>query len=423
MKTFLSIVCGLFGLFWSSAASAQVLIGQCNIAYYGQVYMLYSDGMFIQAGNPMNRAFAARDPSGMTAVMLPSSKPNLRYFVNWNGQIVEIATGFGWRVVGACSITLPPPPPPPFFPPISQTFGVPVPGGLAALPQTLVNPNNIFAPPMVATEAGAQTCLNQNGDAGSRAFKECVLREMAGAREMAVYDCLEESGGNTAQAATCTIGALGGTKEREVAGQVEQCRQEYGEDYSQYPLCLAGKQFDGDIARLIGCLQQQSASGQTSVMGTAVCYGAAKLDLNPEAQIAVQCAVATGGEPEAFAGCAGGLLTKRELEKCQQNGVGGADGCFGPNNDIIKQLSSGGLQIAAIYGPANPIVKKWNEAIAKLQQGARDEGRRMLKEAANTIAKAPGAAAQQATDFVAKAMPRITVGKPSVSIGGRRFSL
>jgi hypothetical protein len=57
--------------------------------------------------------------------------------------------------------------------------------------------------------------------------------------------------------------------------------------------------------------------------------------LTPEQQIAVQCVAETGGQPYAAAGCAATQLTVRELQKCFTDGIGGPNGCFGDNNDIV----------------------------------------------------------------------------------------
>lgn len=67
----------------------------------------------------------------------------------------------------------------------------------------------------------------------------------------------------------------------------------------------------------------------------AVCAGGNIMGLNPEQQIAVQCVVETQGQPYAAAACTATRLTQRELQKCFTDGIGGQNGCFGDNNDLV----------------------------------------------------------------------------------------
>ena len=127
-------------------------------------------------------------------------------------------------------------------------------------------------------------------------------------------------------------------------------------------------QMSEDQARLVNCLREQTESGSASLTGTVVCYGSGALELNPELQIAMECAISTGGEPMAFAGCAGGRLTQRELTKCFDEGIGG-DGCFGDNNEIVIGLRSVGLELEDVLGPTNSWVRAWNTGVNDIQHG------------------------------------------------------
>jgi len=111
-------------------------------------------------------------------------------------------------------------------------------------------------------------------------------------------------------------------------------------------------QSQGDLREFVACAQNQvvlpqagqilvdcaARSGGTT-NGLLTCAGGNLLanQLNPEQQIAVQCVVQTGGQPYAAASCTATQLTLRELSKCVTNGVGGPDGCFGDNNDLVGQ--------------------------------------------------------------------------------------
>jgi hypothetical protein len=56
--------------------------------------------------------------------------------------------------------------------------------------------------------------------------------------------------------------------------------------------------------------------------------------MNEEWRIAAECAVQSGGQPYATAGCAATRLTVRELTKCFTGKIG--QDCFGPNNTIVE---------------------------------------------------------------------------------------
>src|SRR4029077_1054844 len=85
--------------------------------------------------------------------------------------------------------------------------------------------------------------------------------------------------------------------------------------------------------RIANCVLQNK--GSYVQMG--VC--AAGNNLTAEQQVFVSCALTTGGQPYAFAGCVGTQLTLNEIDKCFSRGIGG-DGCFGTNNTAVKFVSN-----------------------------------------------------------------------------------
>jgi hypothetical protein len=91
----------------------------------------------------------------------------------------------------------------------------------------------------------------------------------------------------------------------------------------------------------------------------ATCAGANmfNLNLNAEQQIAVQCVVSTGGQPYAAAGCIATRLTARELTKCIDHGIGGSDGCFGDNNDLVGRNGWTARTMGQIAGGPNSIIR------------------------------------------------------------------
>jgi hypothetical protein len=398
----------LLGSLWSAPAAAQQQVGRCTDQSRGQSFGVLQNGMVFQEGNPGNAGMSVRDPSGMAFLRMPAVLPwQQAFFVGWRGELVEV-NPTGWRVIGGCQFRSDVVPANPNAdvnarPAMHPSLGVPTPQGFMPLPQQIVDPNNPFARPMIASEARTLACYQSSG--GDRAqFGDCMVRAMVGQREAAVYQCAR--GGVSSDAiAICMVGALGGQREQQLAVTLGQCRQRYGADYSKYPLCMASMPVGGDAGKLLACVQQQR--GQATVMGTAVCYGASSLNLNPEMQIIAQCAVATGGEPYSFAGCAGGQLTARELDKCFTNGVGGQNGCFGPNNDIVRALSGLGDTLRSHFGPSNTLVQTWNSAVNDLTHGPGPN--HVVLQTFRNVGNEAQRASQNIGREISRAMPRIRV--------------
>ncbi|UYO50263.1 hypothetical protein KQX64_06725 [Rhodopseudomonas palustris] len=74
--------------------------------------------------------------------------------------------------------------------------------------------------------------------------------------------------------------------------------------------------------------------------------------MNEEWRIAAECAVQTGGNPVAFAGCTATQLTIRELTKCFSGGS-----CFGKNNTVVVTLRNSFHDLTEGPGRNNEIVK------------------------------------------------------------------
>lgn len=356
----------------AAPAAAQPVIGQCLDNTTGIQINFFPDYSFASP-NAMGVFGPSRfDPSGQTFLQIAASNPQIEsYFVGWQGQMIKISP-MGIQQIGICNFNPAYVPRNPWTdiyrqPVMSSDMGIFNGASFVPLPQSFVQPfqQTPFAPPMLATPATAQSCYQQTGGERTR-FGECMVRAMVGQRERAAYDCTRSSTDRSALA-ICMVGVMGGERERQIASQLANCRQQYGADYSRYPLCMASGAVPGEAGRLLACVQQQG--GNVSVMGTATCYGAEKLQLNPELQIAVQCAVTTGGEPYSFAACTGGQLTAREIDKCFTGGIGTSSGCFGPNNDIVKALQSAGTLLQNQFGPNNDLVKTWNTAYRDLTQG------------------------------------------------------
>lgn len=377
----------------SCGASAQVPpVGRCVANTYGQSFVMYPNGLMVMEQNPANQGFAVRDPSGMNFLRLPAANPFVNaYFAAWTGELIEVTANVGMRIIGSCQFApgVMPQNPVQYQAPQMAQWGVRVGNAVQPVPQQLAVQQQRYVRPLLASPQTAQQCMSQSGG-DEKTFADCMVKNMVGPREEAVYECAKSSP-NKEEFAFCTIGALGGQNERKAADQIKKCYDKFGGDINQYPLCLAEQNVDQNTQRLIGCVQQQAQGGDVTVMGTAMCYGANSLDLNPELQIAVECAAASGGEPMTFAGCTGGRLTERELTKCFTDGIGG-NGCFGPNNEIVKALQGVGIKLDDAFGPTNDIVRNWNNAVSDIQNGPgqNNDAVKAVTTIANDLTNGPG---------------------------------
>lgn len=385
------VVLLLAGLCAAQPASAQV--GRCFDQVRGQAYDVYPNLWMVQIGNPANQGQAMRDPSGLNFMRVPASTPYQAFFVNWQGQVIEINPS-GWFQIGYCQFSTNIIPPNPYDfayqPPQMANWGVRVSGAeVVPVPQAFANTRQRYVPPLYATADTAQSCMDESGD-DQDAFADCMLQRMLGDKERQIYECSKDGADKTA-VSLCIVGIVGGSNERRSAQQVANCYAEHQDDWEQYPMCMADQNIGGDGAKLLACVRKQSESGEVTFAGTAICYAAGSLRLNPEWQIAVECAATSGGEPLTFAGCAGGRLTARELEKCFTDGIGGS-GCFGPNNEIVKALRNVGLDMNNAFGPNNDLVKIWNNGVNDIQNGPgpNNEVVKVFSTVGNDIANGPG---------------------------------
>ncbi|HDI8306228.1 TPA: hypothetical protein PPD39_001872 [Acinetobacter baumannii] len=119
--------------------------------------------------------------------------------------------------------------------------------------------------------------------------------------------------------------------------KVLSCAASAAGNESNFAACSANILFGNNLSKEQQIAVQCAAQSQGDPIGFASCAGANmfNMQLNAEQQIAVQCVVSTGGQPQAAAGCIASRLTARELSKCLSGSVGGEDGCFGDNNDLI----------------------------------------------------------------------------------------
>lgn len=352
-------------------------------------------GFSYQIGLPQNQGQSFRDPTGQFYMRLPAINPQVdAFFAAWDGRLVYLnAFAQMPQIIGICQQQANMPAQPQYqIPNLSpsnyQVIGAPP--NSQRIPARFAPAQPGYAQPAYATEQQMVGCAQQSQGDRSR-FMDCAARQMFSPQQTAIYDCVSKSA-DDAMRAQCLAAQVLGPNEQRAIQQVQTCYSQSGGDWSKLPLCMASQQFDPNTQRAIGCIQEQAQSGQVSAWGTVACVGANNLNMNPEMTIAVQCAATTGGDPMGWAGCTGGQLTQRELTKCITNGVGGPDGCFGPNNTIVQGLNQLGQLAQNQFGPNNDAVRHFNNAVSDLQNGPgqnNDIGKAMTT-IANDLSRGPG---------------------------------
>ena len=167
-----------------------------------------------------------------------------------------------------------------------------------------------------------------------------------------VYRCASEGRSTAALIENCTQGLGLDPK----AQQALACTARAGDDASALLGCAAQTALPPEAARLVGCAG--TSQGPTDF---ALCASGPLM--NEEWRIAAECAVESGGQPYATAGCAATRLTVREITKCFKGQIG--KDCFGPNNTIVKALISQFDDVVHGPGKNNEVVK----ALAALNEG------------------------------------------------------
>lgn len=207
-----------------------------------------------------------------------------------------------------------------------------------------------------AAKVGA--CVAANATSSDAAT--CVLEghpEVQAARD--AYNCATSGTDAMSLIANCTGAAVSND-----AKDIARCVSKFSGDSSALAGCAAASLLPPEWASLAAC-----AADSEGAVGIALCLAAPSM--NEEWRIAAECASSSGGEPVTFAGCTGGRLTVRELEKCISGQIG--KDCLGPNNTVIVAFNtvgndlSGCLSGQACLGPNNDLVKASNAVSSAIQ--------------------------------------------------------
>jgi hypothetical protein len=278
-------------------------------------------------------------------------------------------------------------------------------------------------PPLMSTQQ-ATDCINQAGS-DEESFYSCAVGSYMGKNERAAYDCVRTAEDSTAASLCILKGQLPKGTEQAVS-DVGDCYAQYGSKLEAYPYCMAEKQLDPRTAAIVNCMAQQYSQGQQPDAFTlGMCAFGPMFHPNPETTIAIQCAVATKGQPHAFVACTGGMLMERELDKCLKYGVGTDKGCFGPNNSIKLAYDQIENQLRQVLGANSVAFQAWQLARLSMDPYKMAEAtRNVIREVDRVRQNANAAlrtAAQQAATAIDNATPDVTVGRssnglPSVTI-------
>ncbi|MCX7033570.1 MAG: hypothetical protein NT046_06310 [Arenimonas sp.] len=375
--------------------SSQVM-GQCRDHVRGYDVTLLRDFTGFRSDAPAAIGPIQRDATGQYFLRLPSQTPTQNaFFAGWDGALYELSMTMPvGQQIGWCNFApdvVASPPQAPALPVftygdnrmvVSGDTRIPLPDGMYG--QTVG-----VAPPMIATEQQANACLVQYGQ-DAAAFVDCLAPSMMTPNQRKAYDCIRGERDEMATA-TCLAGTLVGRNEQRALRDVEACYRQVGTEWEKYALCMGEKQADERTVKAFQCVRAQAESADPSAIGVATCLAAGSLNLNPELTIAVECAATSGGEPLTFAGCAGGRLTARELEKCLNHGIG-EGGCFGPNNEIVKGLRQLGVDMQQVLNPNGFAIQAFNTAVNDISNGPgpNNDVVRAIETINNDIVNGPG---------------------------------
>ena len=178
------------------------------------------------------------------------------------------------------------------------------------------------------------------------------------------------------------------------------CAANAAGDKGKLAACAANAVLPPEAARLASCAATSQGPTSFALCGLAP-------NMNEELRIAAECAVNSGGAPPAFAACAAGRLTARELTKCFGGQIG--KDCFGPNNTIRQHFEGTFRDLTQGLGPNNEITKAYRAVGAAVQttvQNVGKEGERAVQnfaEAARRHEQEVKAAAEKAAREMADA--------------------
>ncbi len=212
-------------------------------------------------------------------------------------------------------------------------------------------------------------------------FYGCVVGQAFPKEYRIVRNCIDSNHSDNARAFVCSTGRQDLMDGYDKAKRIQTCARRAKDD-AEVALCVGQETLGKRELHYARC----AVNNRRDVTQAVVC--GLSPDLSPEQQIALSCAVQTGGVPKLYAACTGGKLLERELDKCLQYGIATDQGCLGPNNtirqywnsvdDIVKRGVGDNsvayqafrvMKDAHVPGRGNEFVKAFNTAQNDLRNG------------------------------------------------------
>lgn len=240
----------------------------------------------------------------------------------------------------------------------------------------------VLAMPPIPEAVTLSECRDESSD--EEEMYQCIRERALPPAYRTTVHCMEEHPKDNGAALICSTGREDLKEAYRKMTKVQKCAEEYRND-TDIAVC-AGEQFLGHNERYY----LQCVKDNVDAYGAAVACGLAK-NLTPEQQIALSCAVKTGGNPKAFLVCTGGRLLAREIDKCWKHGIATQDGCFGPNNDLRKFADGIDERMKKTLGKNSEVYKAYKlYKDVVLLPGANHEGVKAFNTVLNDIQNGPG---------------------------------
>ena len=239
------------------------------------------------------------------------------------------------------------------------------------------------ARPPIPDDARLRECRDANRES-EKGFLGCMLETAMPREYRLTRECLRRHD-DTGRALLCSTGRNDLIDEYDRFDEVRECYEDKNRRPFEVAECLGTRVLGPNERYYLGCLTGNNGD----VRKAAVC--ALGKDMNPEAQIAMNCALSTGGEPYSFATCTGGQLLQREVAKCWEHGIATDRGCFGPNNDYRKFLNSLDSTAKRAFGENSVVYQAynfWHNNV--MAPGPTHEAVRAFNTVLNDIRNGPG---------------------------------
>lgn len=389
---------------------------------------------------------AVPDPSGIHLLAIRSGVAGNQFWIQRDGQLIRIDPSGNITPIGSCSLhpafvaQFPGPVVklPTQFKPVAAGFdGAAVqtttPVSVANIPDGTLAEGVYTIPPVMVPSKAAKECVDKTAQGDSKGFFRCIIAASLPEKQKAIFDCASKGGSSKEKIVLCLMASGLDNNQKAQVAQVQTCYAKHGANWNAYPVCLASANADPTIAHALSCMKQNATQGkQPDLASLAVCVAGPSLlgTLNPnaESQVAIDCAMKSGGDPEAFVVCTGGTLLGNELQKCVTNGFGGS-GCFGTGNTLTKVYDEIDNGIRQAFGDNSIAFKAWQ--LARLNQDpskmieAVNNISTELDTAGNNIKTEVQKGLDKAAPALAKIVPQVTVGKPNMSgrVFGKKFKL